>query len=115
MNIRKGDTVVIITGKYKGKKGEVKLVLPDKDKVVVEGVNVVKRHVKARTQVRQAGIIEIEAPIHISNVMIADPTSGVPTRIGHRIENGEKVRFAKVSGVTIPDNSGWTRSTTRSE
>jgi large subunit ribosomal protein L24 len=107
MNVRKGDTVVVITGKYKGKKGEVKSVLVADNKVVVEGVNVQKRHIKARTQVRQTGIVEVEAPIHVSNVMIVDPTNGEPTRVGHRIENGEKVRYSKVSGTTIPDNTGF--------
>jgi large subunit ribosomal protein L24 len=116
MRVRKGDNVIVIAGKYRGKKGEVKRVLPDNEKVVVEGVNVVKRHVKPRTQLRQAGIIEVEAPIHISNVMLVCPQTGEPTRVGYRIENGEKVRFAKVSGAVIPDNSGW-RSTknTRAE
>ena len=112
MNVRKGDTIQVITGKYKQKQGEVKSVNPEKNKIVVEGINVVKRHVKARTQVRQAGIIEVEAPIHVSNVMIVCPRCKEPVRVGHRLENDEKVRFCKnpQCGATIPDNTGWTRS-----
>jgi large subunit ribosomal protein L24 len=107
LRVRKGDNVIVIAGKYRGKKGEVKRVLLEKDKIVVEGVNVVKRHIKARTQVRQTGIIEVEAPIHMSNVMLVCPQTGEATRVGYRLENGEKVRYAKVSGAVIPDNSGW--------
>ncbi len=109
MNIKKGDTVQVIAGKYRQKKGTVKNVLRDEDRVVVEGVNVVKRHVKARTQVRQTGIIEVEAPIHVSNVMIVCPRCGETVRVGHRFENNEKVRFCKnpACGATIPDNTGW--------
>ncbi len=112
MNVRKGDTVEVITGKYKGKRGVVKRVIIADDKVVVEGVNIVKRHIKSRTNTRQTGIIEVEAPIHVSNVMLVDPKTNEATRIGFRIENGEKVRFAKVSGTVIPDSTGWTRRDT---
>jgi large subunit ribosomal protein L24 len=108
MNVRKGDTVEVITGKYKGKRGLVKRVIVAEDRVVVEGVNIVKRHIKSRTNTRQTGIIEVEAPIHVSNVMLIDPKTSEPTRIGFRIENGEKVRYAKVSGTVIPDSTGWT-------
>jgi large subunit ribosomal protein L24 len=110
MNIKKGDTVQVITGKYRTKKGEVKLVLREQERVVVEGVNVVKRHVKSgRTQARQAGIVEVEAPIHVSNVMIVCPSCGEAVRVGHREENGAKVRFCKNPdcGKTIPDRTGW--------
>ena len=109
MNIRKGDTVQVITGKYKSKKGQVKTAIPEEGKVVVEGVNVVKRHMKARTQVRQAGIVEIEKPIDVSNVMIVCPSCGEAVRVGHRFENNEKVRFCKnpSCGKTIPDNTDW--------
>lgn len=106
MKIRTGDTVQVITGKYRSKIGTVKKVLIAENKVVVEGVNVVKRHVKSRSQVRQAGIVEVEAPIHVSNVMVVE--NGEPTRIGYRIENGEKVRYSKTSGNVIPDRTGWT-------
>lgn len=110
MNIRKGDTVQVIAGKYRSKKGQVKTVLRDTDKVVVEGVNVVKRHLKqGRTTARQAGIVEVEAPIHASNVMIVCPSCGETVRVGHREENGEKVRYCKNPdcGKTIPDRTGW--------
>lgn len=115
MNIRKGDTVQVIAGKYKQKKGTVKSVLRTEDRVVIEGVNVVKKHLKGRTQVRQAGIIEVEAPIHASNVMIVCPRCNETVRVGHRVEGGEKVRYCKnpACGATIPDNTGWhsTRNT----
>jgi len=117
MNIRKGDTVMVITGKYRTKKGEVKLTLPDRDRVVVEGVNVMKRHIKGRTQARQAGIVEIEAPIHVSNVMLVCPSCGEAVRVGHRVENGEKVRFCKNPdcGKTIGDNTGWRSRSRRAD
>jgi large subunit ribosomal protein L24 len=109
MKIHKGDTVQVITGKYKGKRGQVKRVLPADNKIIVEGVNVQKRHIKARTRIRQTGIVEVEAPINVSNVMLIDPQSGEPTRVGYRIEeSGEKVRIAKVSGAVIPSNTDWT-------
>jgi large subunit ribosomal protein L24 len=109
MNVRKGDTVQVITGKYRSKRGEVKSVVRDADRVVIEGVNVVKRHVKARTQVRQAGIVEVEKPIHVSNVMIVCPACNEAVRVGHRIEGGEKVRYCKNPdcGKAIPDRTGW--------
>lgn len=109
MNVRKGDTVQIITGKYRSKRGAVKTVERDTDRVAVEGVNVVKRHIKGRTQARQAGIVEVEKPIHVSNVMIVCPSCNEAVRVGHRIENGEKVRYCKNPdcGKTIPDRTGW--------
>jgi large subunit ribosomal protein L24 len=107
MNIRKGDTVQVIAGKYKTKRGEVKTVIRDADRVVIEGVNVVKKHLKARTQVRQAGIVEVEAPIHASNVMIVCQSCNEAVRVGHREEGGEKVRYCKNCNATIPDNTGW--------
>ena len=94
MKIRKNDTVVIITGKDKGKKGKVRRVLPEKDQIMVEGVNMIKRHSRTRGAARQAGIIELEAPVHSSNVMIFCDKCGKPTRIGlHFLEDGRKVRF----------------------
>ncbi len=109
MNVRKGDTVQVITGKYKQKRGEVKRALPTEGKVIVEGVNVVKKHIKRRTNVRQTGIIEVEAPIDASNVMIVCPSCNEAVRVGHREEHGEKVRYCKnpECGRTIPDNTGW--------
>ena len=93
--IRKGDTVQVISGKDKGLTGEVLKVYPDRDKVLVEGVNRVKRHTKVGQSARGAktgGIVTQEAPIHISNVMLVDPESNKATRVGFRKESGEKAR-----------------------
>ena len=98
--IRKGDKVVVLTGKDKGRSGEVIQVMPKEDRAVVRGVNVVKRH-QSQTQTQEAGIINKEAPIHLSNIAIADPKDGKPTRVGFKIEGDKKVRVAKRSGVTI--------------
>lgn len=99
--IRKGDKVVVLTGKDKGKQGEVLKAIPSTGRVLVQGVNMVKRH--SRGSAGQApGIIEKEAAIHHSNVAIADPNDGKPTRVTFKVlENGKKVRVAKRSGETI--------------
>jgi len=94
MKIRKNDTVIIITGKDRGKKGKVRLALPDKDRVIVEGLNMIKRHSRAGRAARQAGIIELEAPIHVSNVMLLCDKCGKPTRVSFRfLTDGKKVRI----------------------
>ena len=99
--IRKGDKVVVITGKDKGKRGEVIRVNPGEDKAVVRGVNVAKRHQKQTTQL-QGGIIAREMPVHLSNLALEDPRDGKPTRIGFKVvEGGRKVRYAKRSGDVI--------------
>ena len=99
--IRKGDKVVILSGKDKGRNGEVIKVNPDEDTAIVRGINMVKRH-QRQTQNQEAGIISKEAPIHISKLAIADPKDGKPTRVGFRIEEGgKKVRVAKRSGDLI--------------
>ena len=98
--IRKGDKVVVLTGKDKGRSGEVIQVMPKEDKAVVRGVNMVKRH-QRQTQSQEAGIINKEAPIHLSNIAIADPKDGKPTRVGFKIEGEKKVRVAKRSGEVI--------------
>ncbi|MCL7998347.1 50S ribosomal protein L24 [Brucella pseudogrignonensis] len=98
--IRKGDSVVVLSGKDKGRKGEVLQVMPKDDKALVRGINTVKRH-QRQTQTQEAGIITKEAPIHLSNLAIADPKDGKPTRVGFRIEDGKKVRVAKRSGAVI--------------
>ena len=98
--IRTGDTVVVMSGEDKGKRGKVSRVLPDRDLVVVEGVNNVKRHIKPAAQ-RAGGILEVEAPIAASKLMLADPNGGKPSRVKFKTENGKKVRVAK-SGVAIP-------------
>ena len=90
MKIRKNDTVLVIAGKDRGKKGKVRLAYPKDEKLIIEGVNFIKRHARATRQVRQAGIIEREAPLHISNVMFICDKCHSPTRIGSRfLEDGK--------------------------
>ncbi|MCQ2004449.1 50S ribosomal protein L24 [Rhizobium sp. NRK18] len=98
--IKKGDKVVVLTGKDKGRTGEVIQVMPKDDRAVVRGVNVVKRH-QRQTQTQEAGIVSKEASIHLSNLAIADPKDGKPTRVGFKVEGDKKVRFAKRSGELI--------------
>ena len=96
MQVRRNDTVLVIAGKDRGKKGKVRQALPKESRVVIEGVNVVKRHMRARGATRQAGIIEREAPIHVSNVMLLCTKCNRPTRIGFRfLEDGSKVRICR--------------------
>ena len=100
--IRKGDTVIVLAGKDKGATGKVLEVRPSEDRVLVEGVNMAKRHTKPSMGVPQGGIISKEAPLHISNVAVRDPSTGKPTRIGFKTHSdGRKVRIAKRSGVEI--------------
>ena len=100
--IRKGDDVVVIAGKSKGARGKVLSVIPAKDRVLVAGVNVVTKHIKPTRQNQRGGIEKREAPIHISNVMIADPQTGEPTRVRiQSLEDGRKVRIAVKSGEQI--------------
>ncbi len=99
-HIKKGDKVVVIAGAYKGSEGEVKEVLPKKYRAIVEGVNVVKKHTKP-TNDNPGGINEIEAPIHLSNLLIVDPKSGEPSRIGRKVVDGKSVRYSKKSGEII--------------
>jgi large subunit ribosomal protein L24 len=98
--IRKGDKVVILTGKDKGRSGEVLQVIPKEDRAVVRGINLVKRH-QRQSASQEAGIITKEAPIHLSNIAIVDPKDGKPTRVGFKIDGDKKVRVAKRSGATI--------------
>ncbi|MBN1375503.1 MAG: 50S ribosomal protein L24 [Dehalococcoidia bacterium] len=94
MKIHKNDTVLIVAGKDRGKKGKVRKAIPDKDTVIVEGLNMIKRHSKTKGQTRQAGIIELEGPIHISNVMVICNKCSKPARLGYRIlEDGKKARY----------------------
>ena len=96
MKIRKNDTVIVIAGKDKGKKGTVRRALPEEDRVIVEGLNMIKRHSRAGRAARQAGIIELEAPIHVSNVMLLCEKCGKPTRIVFRSPpDGKKMRICK--------------------
>jgi len=100
-NIRKGDNVVVLTGRDKGKKESVLKVFPKETKALVQGVNVVKRH-QRQTQRQQAGIVTKEAPVHLSNIAHVDPKTGKATRIGFKtLGDGRKVRFAKKSGEVI--------------
>jgi large subunit ribosomal protein L24 len=101
-HVRKGDTVIVVAGKERGKRGRVLRVIPEKSRVVVERVNMIKRHQRPTQKIRQGGIIEREGPIHLSNVMLIDPASGKPTRIGRReLSDGKKVRVARASGEII--------------
>jgi len=101
LKIKRGDTVVVISGKEKGKRGEVKEVQPKKNRLVVEGVNERTRHARP-SQNNQQGLFTFDAPIDVSNVMLVDPGSGEPTRVGYRFtDSGEKVRVAKKTGRDI--------------
>lgn len=98
--VRKGDLVMVMAGADKGKQGNVMEVFHDKNRVIVEDVNIVKKHRKP-TQSTPGGIVEIPAPIHVSNVMLIDPKSGEPTRVGRKIVDGKSVRYSKKSGEII--------------
>ncbi|MBT3534694.1 MAG: 50S ribosomal protein L24 [Rhodospirillaceae bacterium] len=99
--LKKGDDVVVVSGRDKGKKGSILRVLRDDDRVLVDGVNMVKRHTRP-SQTQPGGIVEKEAPIHISNVALADPKDGTATRVGYKfLDDGRKVRFAKQSGEVV--------------
>ena len=101
MHVKTGDKVKIITGKDKGKEGVVLKTLPKKDRVIVEGINIVKKHRKASQTNVTGGILEEEASVHVSNVMLIDPKTGEPTKVGYKVEDGKKVRFAKKTGEII--------------
>ena len=103
MPVTRGDTVRVLRGEDKGKEGQVLRVFPKTGRVTIEGINIVKKHRKARRAEEQSGIIEMPAPIHHSNVMLLDPKSGAPTRVKARIdEDGTKERLAVKSGESIP-------------
>lgn len=101
MHVKKGDKVMVISGKDKGKTGVILASFPKKDRVLVEGVNIVKKHSKPSQANPQGGIISQEAPIHVSNVMPIDPKTGEPTRVGYQVFDGKKVRVAKKSGEVL--------------
>ena len=102
INIKKGDTVIVITGESKGQKGRVLEVDRDKNRAIVEGVNMVSKHTKPNAKAPQGGILKKEAPVNISNIMLVDPTSGKPTRVGKRLnEKSKLVRYSKKSGEEI--------------
>jgi large subunit ribosomal protein L24 len=101
LKFKKGDRVVVSTGRDKGRSGSILKMLPSEERAIVQGVNMVKRHQK-QTQTNEGGIVSKEAPIHLSNLMHEDPADGKPTRVGFKILNdGRKVRFAKRSGEVI--------------
>ncbi|WP_088345061.1 MULTISPECIES: 50S ribosomal protein L24 [Rhodomicrobium] len=103
LKIKKGDKVVVLAGRDKGKRGEVIKAFPTENKVVVQGINLVRKHQK-QTPGQEGGIISKEAPIQVSNLAIEDPKDGAPTRIGYKIlDDGRKVRYAKRSGEVIDD------------
>lgn len=100
--IRKGDTVVVITGSDKGKRGEVLSVRPKDNRAVVQGVNIAKKHTKPQGMGQPGGIVEQEATIHLSNLALVDPQTNKPTRVGFRVlDGGRKVRVARLSGTVI--------------
>jgi large subunit ribosomal protein L24 len=101
MHVKKGDKVMVISGKDKGKSGVILEAFPKQSRVLVEGINIVKKHAKPSQVNPQGGILNQEAPIHVSNVMPIDPKSGKPTRVGYTVENGKKVRVAKKSGEVL--------------
>ncbi|MCB0529764.1 MAG: 50S ribosomal protein L24 [Saprospiraceae bacterium] len=100
LHVRRGDQVVVLAGDDKGKTGQVLQIFPDKNRAIVEGVNIVKKHVKA-TQNDEGGIREMEATIHLSNLAVVDPKTGEATRVGRREENGKSVRYSKKTGNII--------------
>lgn len=104
VKIRKGDQVEVISGEGAGQRGKVIQVLPDKGRVLVEGINIVKRHTRPNQKNQHGGILEKEAPLHISKLMLIDPQTGSPTRVRiKRLEDGSRVRIAAKSGEQIPD------------
>ena len=101
LHIKKGDTVYVNAGNDKGKTGKVLSVAPAENRAVVEGVNLVSKHTKPNSKAPQGGIIKQEAPIHVSNLSLIDPKSGKATRVGYKMVDGKKVRYAKKSGEEI--------------
>ncbi|HIG18764.1 MAG TPA: 50S ribosomal protein L24 [Candidatus Handelsmanbacteria bacterium] len=102
MKIKRDDTVFVISGNDKGKRGRVLRVFPEQDRIIVEGVRMMKKHTKPTQRDPQGGIVEREAPLHVSNVMLVDPKSDEPTRVGRqRLGEGSQVRVAKRSGEMI--------------
>ena len=100
--IRKGDTVLVISGADRGKRGEVLRVIPKDDRAVVQGVNVAKKHTKPKGMGQPGGIVEAEATIHLSNLKLVDPKTSTPTRVGYRVlDDGRKVRVARATGNVI--------------
>ena len=101
MHVKTGDKVKVISGKYKGKEGVILKSFPKQNRVLVEGVNIVKKHQKPSQANQTGGVVEMEAPIHVSNVMLIDPSTGAATRVSYKAENGKKVRVSKRTGEVL--------------
>ena len=100
--IRKGDQVLVISGAQKGRRGEVLRVVPKDERAVVQGVNLVSKHTKPKGMGQPGGLVQVEAPIHLSNLKLVDPKTGTPTKVGFRVlEDGRKVRVAKANGNLV--------------
>ena len=103
MKIRKGDRVQVLSGKDRGKTGTVTRSIPEKGKVIVDGVNIAKKHQKPVSQTNTGGIIDKEMPLHVSNVAVISPKDGKATRVGYKIDGDRKIRICKRTGVEIPE------------
>jgi large subunit ribosomal protein L24 len=102
LHVKKGDTVFVISGEYKGQQGRILEIMKNKSRAIVEGVNLVSKHTKPNAQNPQGGIVKKEAPVHLSNLLLVDPSTGEPTRIGRKLnDKGKLVRYAKKSGEEI--------------
>lgn len=101
MFVKTGDTVRVIAGQHKGEEGKVIKTIPSKEQVILEDLNIIKKHQRPSGFGQEGGIIEKEAPIHISNVQLIDPETNEPTRVGYRIEDGKKVRYSKKTGNAL--------------
>lgn len=101
LHVKKNDQVIVIAGEDRGKKGRVLEVYPDKNRALVEGIRIVSRHTRPTAQYPDGGIVKKEAPVHVSNLMVVDPKTGKPTRIGRKEVGGKLVRYSKKSGEVI--------------
>jgi large subunit ribosomal protein L24 len=102
LGLRKDDVVIVVSGEFKGKSGKILKVIPDKNRAIVEGINFVRRHTKPSVKNQQGGIMEKEAAVHISNLMLKCPKTGEPTRLGVKVlEDGSRVRYSKKAKETI--------------
>jgi len=103
MKIRKGDKVLVLSGKDKGTESHVETAFPKRGKVIIAGVNTAKRHTKAKSEEEPGGIVEVDMPIDVSNVAVISPKDGKPTRVGYKIDGDKKIRVCKRTGVEIPE------------
>jgi len=101
LRLKKDDIVIVVSGEYKGKSGKILKVFPEKDRAIVEGINFIRRHTKPNAKNQQGGIMEKEAALHMSNLMLKCPKTGKPTRLGVRVEDGKRVRYSKKAKETI--------------